>query len=229
MKIPVAKSLHKLPRADYRKIVPLQGNLKDLTRTNYDKLKKSISDDGLIVPVFLWQQPDGELGIMDAHQRQRLFTQEEAVFVYEDGVPSYEIPYVLIDAKDEKDAKQKLLKISSQYGVVTKEGFDEFAFDLDPEVVEGSTTFDVWMDEEDVEPEIDIERTGKAYETYVNNNIRQITLFYEGNDYEDVLNRLMTVAEFEKLDDNSSVVVRLLEMYEELHPEILGQEEEGTE
>jgi hypothetical protein len=49
---------------------------------------------------------------------------------------------VYISAENEQDAKRKLLVISSQYGKVTQEGFDEFTFDLDDEWILETAHFD---------------------------------------------------------------------------------------
>ena len=52
---------------------------------------------------------------------------------------SFEVPYIRIEAKDIKDAKAQILEISSQYGTITQEGFDEFiAIDemVEEEIVE---------------------------------------------------------------------------------------------
>lgn len=124
---------HNLPTIDYRKLKPLQGNLKDLTKDNYAKLKKSLDTDGFIVPFFVWRN-DGVAYLLDGHQRHRVLSSEQ----YE----PHELPYVEIEAEDKKDAKKKLLRISSQYGTTTQEGYDEFTADLPQPELEETVTFD---------------------------------------------------------------------------------------
>ncbi len=133
MKLKIAKTLKGLPTVDYRELTPLQGNLKDLSEINYAKLKKSLDEFGFIVPLFIWKKK-GKNFIIDAHQRHRLLSKEKAEPFY--------LPYVEIEAKDEKEAKQKLLVISSQYGKITQEGFDEFVFDLPEEWITDTVNFD---------------------------------------------------------------------------------------
>lgn len=117
-----------LPTIDYRKVKPLQGQLKDLTEENYAKLKKAIETDGFIAPLFIWES-GGNHYLIDGHQRHRVITSE--------NYQPYELPYLLIEATDEADAKKKLLRISSQYGTITQEGYDEFTADLpEPELIE---------------------------------------------------------------------------------------------
>lgn len=134
----------KLPTIDYRKVKPLQGNLKDLTEENYAKLKNVLEKDGFIVPLFLWKRGDNYY-LIDGHQRHRVLTSED--------YQPHEVPYVEIEAKDEADAKKKLLRISSQYGTITQEGYDEFSADLpEAELVE-TVNFDAlkWSNEPEVE------------------------------------------------------------------------------
>ncbi len=122
-----------LPTIDYREVEEFQGNLKDLTKDNYAKLKKSIEENGFFIPMFLWKHK-GKFKVLDAHQRLRVLKKENA--------QPYEIPYIEIEAKDEQEAKKKLLLISSQYGTITREGLDEFAFDLDDDWMTDTLNFD---------------------------------------------------------------------------------------
>jgi len=79
---------------------------------------------------------------------------------------NYEVPYALIPGATEQEAKEQLLEITSQYGHMTMEGLDEFAFDLD--LTELDVNFDAldldkFLDglhdkdeiEEDEAPEVD--------------------------------------------------------------------------
>lgn len=124
---------HNLPTVDYRKLTPLQGKLKDLSKDNHDKLLKSIEDEGFFLPVFTWTGDKQYL--LDGHQRLRVLKKNK--------LTPYEIPYIDILAKDTQEAGRKLLKISSQYGTITQEGLDEFIakFEL-PEVIFEDIHFD---------------------------------------------------------------------------------------
>lgn len=109
-----------LPLIDYRDLNPLQGELKELDEKNYEKLKNVLINRGFTAPLFLWKNGE-EFFLMDGHQRQLVMHDNDA---NDNG--SYEVPYVLIEAKDMADAKQQLLEITSQYGRITYEGFDKF-------------------------------------------------------------------------------------------------------
>jgi hypothetical protein len=119
---------NKLPTIDYRKAEALQGNLKDLNDLNYEKLKKVLENRGFTTPLFIWFMEETPY-LIDGHQRQRVMVKED---MNDDG--SYEVPYLEIEASSIADAKAQLLEISSQYGTITQEGFDEFiAIDEMPE------------------------------------------------------------------------------------------------
>lgn len=143
-----------LKNIDYRELIPLQGDLKILTKENYKRLQKSFKEKGLFVPMFVWKDED-KFKLLDGHGRERLFENEQAVFVDSDGKETHEIPCIVVEAKNLKDAKEKLLIITSQYQTMTHEGLDEFAFDLDESWMKDTTVFDVFQfpdPQEDEEP-----------------------------------------------------------------------------
>lgn len=158
-----------LPTIDYREVEEFQGNLKDLTKDNYARLKKSIEENGFFIPMFLWKHK-GKFKVLDAHQRLRVLKKEEAT--------PYEIPYIEIEAKDEQDAKKKLLLISSQYGTITREGLDEFAFDLEDDWMADTLNFDNIFDFDKV---IDIEEDEYEVPDKIKTDIKLGDLFQLGD------------------------------------------------
>jgi hypothetical protein len=126
----IAAELADLPHVPVSALVPFQGELKELSEREYNKLKKSITENGLIVPFFVWSET-GKL--LDGHQRLRVFTREGWVM---------DVPVVYVSAVDELDAKRKLLVISSQYGRVTQEGWDAFTFDIPEPWIQETVQFD---------------------------------------------------------------------------------------
>lgn len=138
-------NLSELPTIDYRTIKPLQGNLKDLDQKNHDRLLRVLNKRGFTTPVFIWKNPeDSELYLLDGHQRQRVMQKND---LNDNG--NYEVPYALIPGATEQEAKEQLLEITSQYGHMTMEGLDEFAFDLD------LTELDVHFDALDLDKFLD--------------------------------------------------------------------------
>lgn len=106
---------------DYRKIEPFQGELKDLKKDNYDKLLRSIQTQGFFVPVFVWQHDDHNY-CLDGHGRLRVLNKEQVFF----DNTGYEIPVYFIPGDDFKQAKNRLLLITSQFQTITQEGIDMF-------------------------------------------------------------------------------------------------------
>jgi len=101
-------------------LTPLQGGLKELTDANFEKLKQSILKHGITFPFFVWQSDDNSY-ILDGTQRDRVLKR-----MADDGYEVPQLPCALIQAKDRKEAAEKILLISSQYGQVTDEGLYEF-------------------------------------------------------------------------------------------------------
>lgn len=106
---------------DYRKIEPFQGELKDLSKENYQKLLGSFQKHGFFVPIFIWKS-EGKNYCLDGHGRLRVLNQEQIKFKN----TGYEIPVSYIEASSLKDAKEKLLKITSQYQTITYEGLQSY-------------------------------------------------------------------------------------------------------
>lgn len=136
----ISEGLKGLPTIDYRTLKELQGNFKELSEDNYLRLKTNllgadgIPANGFIIPFFVWFEPKTNTPyIVDGHQRYRVLLAENAT--------PYNLPYIEIKAKNKKQAKEKVLLISSQYGKVTREGFDEFTCDIDVDFIKGITTF----------------------------------------------------------------------------------------
>lgn len=110
---------------DYLK--PLQGDLKTLNDENYKKLKTAILKHGFSFPFAVWNNPeDGEYYLCDGHMRAAALKRMK-----EEGHAVPQFPVVVVEAKDEKEAKQKLMTAASQYGKFTDFGVAEFLKDLE--------------------------------------------------------------------------------------------------
>ena len=103
----------------------LQGNLKQRTDIDYDKIKLSIIKYGFSFPFFVWN--DGKKNyILDGHGRF-----ETLCKMQKDGYIIPPLPVVYVKCKDKAEAKQKLLRLNSNFGHFTKESVLEFAEDID--------------------------------------------------------------------------------------------------
>ena len=64
-----------------------------------------------------------------------------------------------------------------------------------------------------MEPQVDYAVLGDKMNTYVNNTIKQIVLYYETSEYIDMLNELDSIGNEKGFEDNSSVVEFLVKYY----------------
>lgn len=106
-------------------LVDFQDGLKKITRENLDKLKGAILKYGFSAPIFVWEH-EGKSYMLDGHQRVKAL-----MALREEGYEIPPAPVVYVEAKDEKEARHKLLTIVSQYGIVQNKGFSEWTEGLD--------------------------------------------------------------------------------------------------
>ena len=116
-----------------------QGKLKSIDSEAFDKLKASIVKYGFSFPIFVWNDQ-----ILDGHQRLAAVKK-----LMDDGytLKADLLPVVPIQAKDRKEAAEKLLLINSRYAKIDQDGFDFFVEDFDLNIADLSDMLDI--------PEID--------------------------------------------------------------------------
>ena len=143
----------KLDRVSLDEIEEFQGGLKSLGKTEYSKLKQSITEKGFVVPCFAWRNGSGRWKLLDGHQRVRVIRTEG--WTIDGGIPVVEIV-----AENERDAKEKLLAIVSRYGRVEGQGLYEFldgtGIDLEEWTVPDLPDLDLdsWLDEFIRDPDV---------------------------------------------------------------------------
>ena len=128
-------------------LTEFQGGLKKRSDIDYDKIKLSIIKYGFSAPFYVWKSGDKNY-ILDGHGRMATLCKMQ-----KDGYVIPPLPVAYIDAKNKAEAKQKLLRINSQYGKMTKESVLEFAEDIDlnfDEIALPDTTIDFSDSEEDL-------------------------------------------------------------------------------
>lgn len=121
------------------KLGEFQGDLKLFTDKSYSKLRNSILKHGFTAPFFIWKKGDDNF-LLDGHQRKKTLEIMRDSENYE--IPT-DYPVVYIDAETEREAKEKLLVITSQYGKMQKEGLVNFMeeFDFKLEDIEDTVQF----------------------------------------------------------------------------------------
>lgn len=102
---------------------PIQGSLKEMTKSSAKKLTKSILEDGIDFAFHVWRHPKkGMWYIVDGHGRDALLT----YLVEKQGWKCPDVPCVETFAKSLRDARKKVLRSSSTYHKITSEGLYEY-------------------------------------------------------------------------------------------------------
>lgn len=125
-----------------------QGGLKARTDIDYDKIKLSIIKYGFSFPFFIWKNKNKNM-LLDGHGRFATLCKMQ-----QDGYKIPPLPVVFVDCKNITEAKEKLLRLNSQYGKMTKESVLEFAGDIElnfEEIALPDTTIDFSDGEEETE------------------------------------------------------------------------------
>lgn len=195
-----------IQKIEISKIILLDNNPRVINESDLKKLAEDIKAD----PMYLEQRPplinlkDGKYLCYAGTQRIKAAKLNglESIncFVETDVSEKVQDKRMLVDNLHRgKWDYDKLLEFDFELTELTDFGFEDFEIGLDiPE-----------------EPQIDPNIVKEKFETFKNNNIKQIVLYYEQNDYADVLERLHKVSEKEGLEDNSSTVLKLLDCYEQ--------------
>lgn len=94
-------------------LLDFQGGIKTITDENLGKLKRRIVEHGINAPVFVWKTKGNKPKhyIVDGHQRSLALRE-----LRDEGYDVPDVPVAFIEAKSKKDAADKLLGITSQYG-----------------------------------------------------------------------------------------------------------------
>lgn len=125
-----------------------QGKLKSISEAEFEKLKSAILKYGFSFPVFIWKK-----NILDGHQRvQAVKRLIDDGYELEGGM----LPVVLIEAKDRKEAAEKLLLINSRYAKIDQSGFDIFIEDFDIDIADMGQFLDI--------PEVDFSFGDESFE-----------------------------------------------------------------
>ena len=102
-------------------IEEFQGNLKKRSKKDIDKIIRSIVEYGFSFPFFVWQG-EGHNYCLDGHGRILVLAEMRRRGT---DLPMFPVSYIA--AADETEAKQKLLRLNSQYGQMTLDSVMEFA------------------------------------------------------------------------------------------------------
>lgn len=133
-----------------------QGNLKKRGKKEIDAIITSIEKYGFSFPFFIWNGT-GDNYCLDGHGRIQALAE-----MRRRGVSLPLFPVVYVEAKDDAEAKQKLLRLNSQYGQMTIDSVLEFTGGMNMDWAElalpgGTLSF---ISDDDAEAEMPDLKTG---------------------------------------------------------------------
>lgn len=136
-----------------------QGELKTMTVESRNKLRRSIIEEGFAMPVAFFENA-GIKYILDGHQRLDIMQG-----LKKEGYEIPKIPCHEIKAKDYNHAKKLLASFISQYGKITKTGFEDFFDGVDFDVktefefpnLEDNFYDDINLSQDDVSSDLDFD------------------------------------------------------------------------
>lgn len=103
-----------------------QGELKVLTEENYQNFKNDIVELGISSAFDVWRNPeDDKWYILDGHQRKTGLTRMRD----EEGYEVPPLPCTVVHARDYREAKKKVLALTSVFGKMTEKGLHGFMVD----------------------------------------------------------------------------------------------------
>lgn len=106
-----------------------QGDLKTLSKENYLKFKNELLELGFSEPISVWRSPDEKIYILNGHQRRRTLLNMRS-----EGILIPPVPINFVDADDIKQAKKKVLALTSQWGEMTSDSLLDFCEKNDLEI-----------------------------------------------------------------------------------------------
>lgn len=126
---------------DWRTLQAFQGNFKELTDINCEKMLQSMVTKGFFDIKKVWLKVDNLnpendiIYIADGHQTIATLTKYKPeiesgqikILRKSDNQPTHLIPCIFINAENEQDLAEKLLLINSEFGTVTSDGLLEFS------------------------------------------------------------------------------------------------------
>lgn len=164
----------------------------------YNKLVKSLKD----FPQMLELRPivvDKDMVILGGNMRYRASV----------DAGLNEVWIKIADNLTEKQKKEFIIKDNSNFG---EWDWDMLANEWDIQSLNdwGLDLPAVYFDN-DEEPEFDQEELDEDLDKYINNNIKQIVLYYNTEDYETMQEKLEKLKESEGLEDNSLLIKKYID------------------
>jgi ParB-like chromosome segregation protein Spo0J len=189
-----------MKRVPISKVLPNQSNPRVIKNDKFKKLVKSIED----FPQMLDIRPivvDSNMVVLGGNMRLKACI----------AAGLKEVPIIVADQLTEEQKKEFIIKDNSSFG--------EWDWDILANEWEISDLSDWGIDipasyfDDDKEPEFDKDLLDEALDSYINSKVKQITLYFDNQQYEYVLGKLDEIALAQELESNTDVIMFLLEKH----------------
>lgn len=187
-----------MKRVPISKVLPNQSNPRVIKNDKFKKLVKSIQD----FPQMLDIRPivvDSNMVVLGGNMRLKACI----------AAGLTEVPIIVADQLTEEQKKEFIIKDNSSFG--------EWDWDILANEWEIADLSDWGIDipaayfDDDKEPAFDKDELDKALDSYINAKVKQITLYFDTQQYEYVLSSLEQIAKEKELESNTDVIMFLLE------------------
>lgn len=108
----------------YKELTQSQGKLKNITKDTTQKLINSIKNNGVVFPIYVWQD-GGKNWIIGGHHRSSVIYNLQRAGYTIKGIPAIHIKATSMD-----EAKKFVLLDSAQYAAIDKKNFGDFLGEL---------------------------------------------------------------------------------------------------
>jgi hypothetical protein len=120
-----------------------------------------------------------------------------------------EVPVILATDLTEEQKKEFVIKDNSSFG---EWDWDVLANEWSiEELVDWGLDIPASYFDDDKEPEFDKDELDEALDKYINSKVKQITLYFDNQQYEYVIGKLEEIAKEKELESNTDVIIYLLE------------------
>lgn len=201
----------------YNQLEPFQGELKTLSKEQYERMRSNILKYGFSFAVHVWKH-EGHNYIIDGHQR--MFTVKHLAEVEHYDVP--EIPIAIVEAATFQEAKQKILAGASQYGEVKEEALYQFLIENEIPFEMAAANFNFmeidyqhfaenFFDIEGQEiPIYDKDDAEKSMQSS-SDGVKMIQLFFAREMYEDFSNKIQQLANLYGTENITDTVMKAVD------------------
>lgn len=178
-------------------------NPRKISQQQLDRLKKSITD----LPQMLEARPiviDENNIVLGGNMRLKAITE----------LGFEEVPVVKITDLTDEQQKAFVIKDNVNYGDWNWDILQQENWDLS-HIQNWGLDIPKWLNDDDTEPQFDMGNSHNGLKSYINSKVKQITLFLTNEQYEDTIEKLAGLMEYEKLESNTDAVLWLIKYYYE--------------